>query len=150
MWGKERKPFCPRAINYWGACGPIKKLSSYVEKIIQNSLRASSPFGGYRKKWTREEHARGDAKATPCGILARSRKMESLLAGYMQNGRRISQETKRLLFPSQLDWLLTGGGAYFFLLWISHLLKAETSVYYCGSYKLSVENIRAVEPNTRL
>ena len=27
------------------------------------SLRASSPFGGYREKYTRERHARGDATA---------------------------------------------------------------------------------------
>ena len=27
------------------------------------SLRASSPFGGYHEKWTRERHARRDAKA---------------------------------------------------------------------------------------
>ena len=64
------------------------------------SLRASSLFGGYREKWTRERHARGDAKAglgvrkasrplaaSPltrafsCSSL-RSPKQESLLAGY--------------------------------------------------------------------
>ena len=26
------------------------------------SLQASSPFGGYREKWTHERHTRGDAK----------------------------------------------------------------------------------------
>ena len=29
----------------------------------QHSLQSSSPFGGYREKYTRERHARGDAKA---------------------------------------------------------------------------------------
>ena len=37
-------------------------------KIIQNSLRASSPFGGYREKYTREKHARGDATSGPLGL----------------------------------------------------------------------------------
>ena len=37
-----------------------------------SSLRASSPFGGYREKYTRERHARGDATA-PRGLPARSR-----------------------------------------------------------------------------
>ena len=53
------------------------------------SLQASSPFGGYREKYTRERHARGDATlaASPLahafsrGSL-RSPKQESLLAGY--------------------------------------------------------------------
>ena len=27
---------------------------------LRASLRASSPFGGYREKYTRERHARGD------------------------------------------------------------------------------------------
>ena len=31
------------------------------------SLRASSPFGGYHEKWTRERHARRDAKASGGG-----------------------------------------------------------------------------------
>ena len=46
------------------------------DKIVQNSLRASSPFGGYLEKWTREEHASGDAKSGPLRLrltLARSR-----------------------------------------------------------------------------
>ena len=30
---------------------------------LKTSLRASSPFGGYREKYTRERHARGDATA---------------------------------------------------------------------------------------
>ena len=39
------------------------------------SLRASSPFRGYREKYTRERHARGDATAegaAPRGFAARS------------------------------------------------------------------------------
>ena len=32
------------------------------EVKYNNSLRASFPFGGYREKYTREWHARGDAK----------------------------------------------------------------------------------------
>ena len=28
-----------------------------------HSLQATPLFGGYREKWTRERHARGDAKA---------------------------------------------------------------------------------------
>ena len=41
----------------------------------QCSLRASSPFGGYCEKYTRERHARGDATAGPSRLrrsLARS------------------------------------------------------------------------------
>ena len=34
-----------------------------LKSLNCDSLRASSPFGGYREKWTREMHARGDAKA---------------------------------------------------------------------------------------
>ena len=34
------------------------------------SLRASSPFGGYHEKWTRERHARRDAKASGGGRVA--------------------------------------------------------------------------------
>ena len=30
-------------------------------RLLARSLRASSPFGGYREKYTRERHARGDA-----------------------------------------------------------------------------------------
>ena len=39
------------------------------------SLRASSPFGGYREKYTRERHARGDATR---GFAARSRVLARL------------------------------------------------------------------------
>ena len=42
-----------------------------------SSLRASSPFGGYREKYTRERHARGDATA-PRGFAARSRVLARL------------------------------------------------------------------------
>ena len=37
----------------------MTEISHGGELII--SLRASSPFGGYREKYTRERHARGDA-----------------------------------------------------------------------------------------
>ena len=47
------------------------------------SLRASSPFGGYREKYTRERHARGDATA----------------GGGEEKGRR--QEDKLRLFDFQ-------------------------------------------------
>ena len=46
-----------------------------------STLRASSPFGGYREKYTRERHARGDATAprlAPCGFAARSRVLARL------------------------------------------------------------------------
>ena len=50
------------------------------------SLRASSPFGGYHEKYTRERHARGDATAgggeekrpAPRGFAARSRVLARL------------------------------------------------------------------------
>jgi len=32
---------------------------------VKRSLRASSPFGGYREKYTRESHARGDVISPP-------------------------------------------------------------------------------------
>ena len=67
----------------------------------KSSLRASSPFGQYREKYTRERHARGDATAgggvlspAPRGFAARSRvrspklrfaRLESLLAGYKKS-----------------------------------------------------------------
>ena len=79
------------------------KLYDVVCKRLRggfSSLRASSLFGGYRERWTRERHARGDAKAESgerkasrplavpplarafsCGSL-RSPKQESLLSGY--------------------------------------------------------------------
>ena len=44
-------------------------------------MRASSPFGGYREKYTRERHARGDATAprlAPRGFAARSRVLARL------------------------------------------------------------------------
>ena len=47
----------------------------------KSSLRASSPFGGYREKYTRERHARGDATAprlAPCGFAARFRVLARL------------------------------------------------------------------------
>ena len=46
-----------------------------------SSLRASSPFGGYREKYTRERHARGDATAPRLatrGFAARSRVLARL------------------------------------------------------------------------
>ena len=67
----------------------------------KSSLRASSPFGQYREKYTRERHARGDATAggsfrrpLAASPLARSRvrspkirfaRPESLLAGYKKS-----------------------------------------------------------------
>ena len=47
------------------------------------SLRASSPFGAYREKYTREWHARGDASSS---VLARL----ALLAQIGKLGRRLS------------------------------------------------------------
>ena len=35
----------------------------FLSQLYYSSLRASSPFGGYREKYTRERHARGDATA---------------------------------------------------------------------------------------
>ena len=51
----------PKLRNCWVA----NKFSSFSKIIcpILLSLRASSPFGGYREKYTRERHARGDATA---------------------------------------------------------------------------------------
>jgi len=34
-----------------------------TRRYAPHSLRANSLFGGYREKWTRERHAKGDAKA---------------------------------------------------------------------------------------
>ena len=60
----------------------------------KSSLRASSPFGGYREKYTRERHAIGDAIAGgpfvgPSRLrrsLARAfARPESLLAGYKKS-----------------------------------------------------------------
>ena len=53
--------------------------------IEQYSLRASSPFGGYREKYTRERHARRDATAAPRGFAARSR-VRARLASLAQIG----------------------------------------------------------------
>jgi len=38
-------------------------MKYYYCRLLGDSLRASSPFGGYREKYTRERHARGDAIA---------------------------------------------------------------------------------------
>ena len=70
--------------------------------MISSSLRASSPFGGYREKYTRERHARGDATA-PHGFAARSRVL-ARLASLAQ----IGELTRRLDFivyenPQQPD-----------------------------------------------
>ena len=54
------------------------------------SLRASSPFGGYREKYTRERHARGDA--TVAASPDRSRVLARLasLAQIGELARRLS------------------------------------------------------------
>ena len=55
------------------------------DKIIQNSLRASSPFGGYREKWTREVHVRGDAKAAPRSLAKNGEPAGRLHAKWQTN-----------------------------------------------------------------
>ena len=61
-----------------------------------NSLRASSPFEGYREKYTREWHARGDATVPwplAASPLARafSRARLALLAHIGELARRLVQ-----------------------------------------------------------
>ena len=60
------------------------------------SLRASSPFGGYREKYTRERHARGDATA-PRGFAARSRVLARLpsLPGHVVSSLRGTRKKGR-------------------------------------------------------
>ena len=53
-----------------------KKTGLQVTKHLR--LRARSPFGWHRKKYTRECHAKGDA------WIASLAKMEILLAGYRE------------------------------------------------------------------
>ena len=62
-------------------------------------LRASSPFGGYREKYTRERHARGDATApAPRGFAARPRVLARLasLAQIGELARRLSNYISRV------------------------------------------------------
>ena len=57
------------------------KLIQIVHWRRSDILRASSPFGGYHEKYTRERHARGDATAprlAPRGFAARSRVLTRL------------------------------------------------------------------------
>ena len=64
------------------------------------SLGASSPFGGYREKYTRERHARGDATA-PRGFAARSR-VRARLASLAQIGE-LARRLRGRRFPSLLS-----------------------------------------------
>ena len=43
-------------------------VRSWYYCSLNSSLRASSPFGGYREKYTRERHARRDATALALGF----------------------------------------------------------------------------------
>ena len=53
---------------------------------INNSLQASSPFGGYSKKQTSERHARGDAKAGARGVFAARSRVLARLVLFAQTG----------------------------------------------------------------
>ena len=70
----------------------ITEISHGGELII--SLRASSPFGGYREKYTRERHARGDATR---GFAARSRVLARLasLAQIGELARRLANNEQQ-------------------------------------------------------
>ena len=64
IWAVLMSLFCHNGVNF-----------------RKGSLRASSPFGGYREQYTRERHARRDATAggggggaAPRGFAARSPK----------------------------------------------------------------------------
>ena len=56
------------------------------------SLRASSPFGGYREKYTCERHARGDATAPASRVIARL----ASLAQIGELARRLSNYISRV------------------------------------------------------
>ena len=75
-------------------------------QLISRSLRASSPFEGYREKYTRERHARGDATAgggeepAPCGFAARSLARSRAARFARPNKRACSQTRFHVLFNS--------------------------------------------------
>ena len=55
IWAVLMSLFCHNGVNF-----------------RKGSLRASSPFGGYREKWTHERHARGDPSALAASPLPRA------------------------------------------------------------------------------
>ena len=85
-------------------------------------MRASSPFGGYREKYTRARHARGDATA-PRGFAARSRVRARLvsLAQIGELARRLSRISHSFFFlfypprPQSQGKAPWGRGCYFIL-----------------------------------
>ena len=90
----------PRAFGNKTAVKSVRQLRTFPGKLVfllRSSLPASSPFGGYREKFTRERHARGDATAAPRGFAACSRVLARLasLASLAQIGelaRRLTME----------------------------------------------------------
>ena len=65
--------------------------------VINNSLRASSPFGEYSEKKRRERNARGDAKAGGRGAFAARSRVLARLVLFAQTGelaRRLYKQDK--------------------------------------------------------